>query len=1045
MASRKPSRSKPSPRRTRPRPAPDVTCQSGFELRDEEVEEALVTGAHQGLLEDYFGPEQYTELTRLARDATASRTLRGGPPVLILPGLLGSRIGRKRKLGLLDDVFWFDPIDIGAGRLTHLELPAPGNGLSALGVMLFAYLSLKFRLCQAGFDAHFHAFDWRRSITELGAELAAVLQQRAGEKVHLVAHSMGGLVARAAIGQGAPYARLIMLGTPNSGSFDPVMALRATHPVVRKLGALDLRHTPEQLSRDLFTTFPGLTQMLPDPERWSEVDLYDLSQWPPDDLHPRDVLLKGVAPMRAGLAGAREDFFIICGVDQETTVGLRHDEQGRFVYQTSRQGDGTVPLEFAQMSGVKAHYYIAESHGALPNNSRVARAVCDLLDRGQTDVLPTQPAPSALRAPVTEVPEAALRVEPYDGRRGPALSQRELREVTEELVAPTARNDGVITGPMPLPISPAALGTGFRHPFEQVVVGRRRQHRIDLRIALGSITEVDARALSIGIFRDVVPGGPAKALDARLGGAITELNNRRMFSRNIGEVFMMPTGRHPLAADILCFVGLGSFDTLSDSVLQTAAENVMRTFINARIEEFATVLFGANSGRTAAGALRNLLMGFFRGLRDADHDRGFRRLIICEQDPQRFLELKEELYRLSSTSLTEQLELTLDEVVLPPEREAPWGQGQPTRREEPVYLILRQETASAAEAERTVDIHASLLTSGGKAAIVSGLRTINTRELLAAREAVVAASVQDFTRGGRRLADLLLPDAVRTVLARQRDHHLVVVHDAPLSRVPWETLALPLDDGETVWFPAAEKGLSRRYSADNLSVAKWLSERVEDDVLRVLLVVDPTGDLPVAAREGRRLGELFQNLPGVRVDVIRGEEATRPVLLAAFSSGRYDIVHYAGHAFFDEDTPARSGIVCHHHTVLSGADLAGLSNLPALVFFNACESGRLRRMAGRLEVVKPLRTSVEQLDTAVGLAEAFLRGGVANFIGTTWPVGDAEAEAFSLSFYREILRGVGLNAALQAGRAELKRMRSRDWANYLFYGNPDFVLKGRGS
>ncbi|RKG65689.1 alpha/beta fold hydrolase, partial [Corallococcus terminator] len=374
------------------RQAPDVPHHSGFELRDEEVEEALVTGAHQELLEDYFGPEQYAELTRLARDTAAARTLRGGPPVLILPGLLGSKIGRERKLGPFEDVFWFDPVDIGVGRLTQLELPTPGNGLSAIGVMLFAYLSLKFRLCQAGFDARFHPFDWRRSITELGAELAAVLQQRAGEKVHLVAHSMGGLVARAAIFQGAPYARLVMLGTPNFGSFDSVMALRASHPVVRKLGALDVRHTPEQLSRDLFTTFPGLTQMLPAPERWAEVDLYDLSQWPPDDLHPRDALLKGVAPMRAGLAGAREDFFIICGEGQETTVGLHRDAQGRFVYQTSRQGDGTVPLEFAQMSGVKAHYFIAESHGALPNNSRVARAVGDLLKHGQTDVLPTHPA-----------------------------------------------------------------------------------------------------------------------------------------------------------------------------------------------------------------------------------------------------------------------------------------------------------------------------------------------------------------------------------------------------------------------------------------------------------------------------------------------------------------------------------------------------------------------------------------------------------------------------------------------------------------------------
>ncbi|RKG70914.1 hypothetical protein, partial [Corallococcus terminator] len=66
------------------------------------------------------------------------------------------------------------------------------------------------------------------------------------------------------------------------------------------------------------------------------------------------------------------------------------------------------------------------------------------------------PAPSALRAPVTEVPEVALRVEPYGGRRGPALSQRELREVTEELVAPTARD----LGPPDPPVTPGLKERG---------------------------------------------------------------------------------------------------------------------------------------------------------------------------------------------------------------------------------------------------------------------------------------------------------------------------------------------------------------------------------------------------------------------------------------------------------------------------------------------------------------------------------------------------------------------------------------------------------
>ena len=56
------------------------------------------------------------------------------------------------------------------------------------------------------------------------------------------------------------------------------------------------------------------------------------------------------------------------------------------------------------------------------------------------------------------------------------------------------------------------------------------------------------RALALGIFRDVAPAGAAAAIDARLDGAITELSQRRMFSGNVGEIFMLPVGRHSLAA-----------------------------------------------------------------------------------------------------------------------------------------------------------------------------------------------------------------------------------------------------------------------------------------------------------------------------------------------------------------------------------------------------------------------------------------------------------------------------------------------------------------
>ena len=59
-------------------------------------------------------------------------------------------------------------------------------------------MRIKLALRLAGYDADFHPFDWRQSIDVLGAELARRIAAE-GKEVSLVAHSMGGLVSRAAL------------------------------------------------------------------------------------------------------------------------------------------------------------------------------------------------------------------------------------------------------------------------------------------------------------------------------------------------------------------------------------------------------------------------------------------------------------------------------------------------------------------------------------------------------------------------------------------------------------------------------------------------------------------------------------------------------------------------------------------------------------------------------------------------------------------------------------------------------------------------------
>jgi pimeloyl-ACP methyl ester carboxylesterase len=1016
-----------------------VDPNTGFRVKDADVEHALATGERVPELEAYFGEQLYAELSKLAT-TTQSRGVRRGPRVLILPGIMGSKLGTVGAI--LDDVIWIDPIDVALGNLGMLALNGKASDIRPLGVILFSYLKLKLSLQIAGFDADFHPFDWRRNIGDLGDELARKIGSE-GSDVWLVAHSMGGLVARAAIKSGAEVKRLIMLGTPNFGSFAVPQALRGTYPLVRKIAALDTRHSPEELA-GIFGTFTGLYQMMPAREKWSGLDLLSIGEWPKSGPRPRADLLRIAGGVSQQLAAPSEKFVLIAGVNRDTVVDMKR-EGDEFVYTTSRSGDGTVPLDFARLPDI-ATYYVEEEHGGLPNNSTVERAVVDLLRGETTRELPTSWTPP--RAATRRVEEATLRVDPYGGRRGGQISLSERREIASEFASPkTTRSSDA-------PLAPGS-GTIRESGLDHVVVGRQKQRRIDLTLSLGSITDVDARAYVLGIFRDVNPTGPASEIDKRLGGAVTELTSRRMLSGNVGQAFVMPVGRSTLRCDMVLFAGLGTFDSFTPDVQLFAAENVVRVFARTHVEEFATLMFGAGSGRSIAESLANMLAGFLRGLSEADGHGRFRRIILCERDPARYDELKRALYQLAGTTLFQDFEVTITEepvlssVVVEDRTLA--ERGVALAGKDPVYLMVRQtprfEDGKAAVAELAsgvvntdkVVLEASLLGADGRAAVFSESLPLVMSELDERLGRIDVTRFPSLPQYGEELASMVVPPGIRKLLSTMKDRHLVVVHDAPSSRIPWETVHLR-DDENSLFSPALQNGMSRRYLAGNLSIAKWLDKRREDTTLDVLLVYNPTQDLPGADEEGKRLYQAIGSHPSVRIRSLAGREATRARLLDEFRSGEYDVIHYAGHAFFNPDAPEKSGIVCAGVEYLTGADLATLGSLPSLIVFNACEAGRLRGEP------RPEKPPVKKLIArTTSFAEAFLRGGAANYIGTYWPVDDRAASLFATTFYGALLVGATVSAALLDARKALEKDAFKDWADYIHYGSPDFVVKLRNA
>jgi hypothetical protein len=332
---------------------------------------------------------------------------------------------------------------------------------------------------------------------------------------------------------------------------------------------------------------------------------------------------------------------------------------------------------------------------------------------------------------------------------------------------------------------------------------------------------------------------------------------------------------------------------------------------------------------------------------------------------------------------------------------------------------------------------ASLLTGGTSAAIFSQSQEFARRDLEALDrefldDSLSAARVKAL---GAKLAKLALHPELARALRDARGQALSVVHDAASSRVPWETLNLG------GWCPALDRGLSRRYATADLVPARFDSRRREQRELDVLIIANPTGDLPGADLERERISVILRKTRRARLTEIIGEAATQSRISAEFESGRYDVIHYAGHAFFDAERPGESGLVLADGE-FTGTHLSALNRLPPLLVFNACESARVRRgSAGGGGKSRVMRRQ-ESMRTNLSLAETLLRAGVAHYIGTHWPVGDDAAAAFAGAFYGEVLRG-SIGAALVKARRAVHARRSPDWADYVHYGDAEFRLKLR--
>jgi pimeloyl-ACP methyl ester carboxylesterase len=275
----------------------------------------LAAGSGMALASAVASRRRRLDHLRLIRPSRA-----GVPPVVVIPGIMGSRLlrpdGTPVWLNVRNAIGHYDlslPLTVPLSESRDDLVPGPLLGTTAVMPRLFGfteYYDLLDILAVAGFRAgtskgigqdlahHLFSYDWRRDLIETARRLHDTLEQLAeargdpDARFNLIGHSMGGLVARYYLRYGTAepggpvtwagarrIANLVLVAVPNTGGIHALEAMLYGNRV-------GLSHTT--LAAPVIARMPSVYQLMPPREAPAllddkleplDVDLHDPATW----------------------------------------------------------------------------------------------------------------------------------------------------------------------------------------------------------------------------------------------------------------------------------------------------------------------------------------------------------------------------------------------------------------------------------------------------------------------------------------------------------------------------------------------------------------------------------------------------------------------------------------------------------------------------------------------------------------------------------------------------------------------------------------------
>jgi predicted nucleic acid-binding Zn-ribbon protein len=281
-------------------------------------------------------------------------------------------------------------------------------------------------------------------------------------------------------------------------------------------------------------------------------------------------------------------------------------------------------------------------------------------------------------------------------------------------------------------------------------------------------------------------------------------------------------------------------------------------------------------------------------------------------------------------------------------------------------------------------------------------------------------AVDSLSELGDLMYRLFLPTAIQRHLSHTDSPILLASNDLEL---PWE-LMYAENEFLCLRVPVGRMPMMRDFPRRN--------DYTREDKPRFLLIGNPTGDLPATEEEIKRIARRLSK-ERAEVEVWLRDEVTGLKLHRALASGRYDVIHYSGHAYFNHENPDESGLLLAGQNVFIAQTIQRTLRGRPLILLNACESGR--------EMMQDGEVSYTASETE-GLASSFIRGGALAILGSFWPIFDEGAAEFASAFYDGLLSGENLGEVARLARLQLRESRPHDvtWASFVLYGDPTLTL-----